>query len=113
MSILQTFDAPNQHSYQFNIRRGLVLSLVFPSLNALGGIATVEQIRKAMEDYAPVLGMYGDPERGKRMFVEATCSTCHRFQDVGTRIGPDLETLIDRSPVASSLPPGNNASKNR
>jgi putative heme-binding domain-containing protein len=32
------------------------------------------------------------------MFVEATCATCHRFHDVGTRIGPDLETLIDRSP---------------
>ena len=40
----------------------------------------------------------GDPQRGRKLFVEATCSTCHRFQDVGTRIGPDLETLIDRSP---------------
>ncbi len=42
--------------------------------------------------------MYGDPARGRKMFVEATCSTCHRFGDLGDRIGPDLETLVDRSP---------------
>lgn len=64
----------------------------------LGGAATVEQVRQAMAQYAPVLDLYGDPERGRKMFVEATCSTCHRFQDLGTRIGPDLETLVERSP---------------
>jgi ATP-binding cassette subfamily B protein len=37
-SIFETFDASNQTSYRVNIRRGLVLSLVFPSLNALGGV---------------------------------------------------------------------------
>jgi putative heme-binding domain-containing protein len=64
----------------------------------LGGIATVEEIRQATDKYSPVLKMYGDPERGKKMFVEATCSTCHRYRDIGEQIGPDLETLIDRSP---------------
>jgi len=37
-SIFKTFDASNQASYQVNVRRGLVLSLVFPVLNALGGV---------------------------------------------------------------------------
>jgi len=37
-SIFRIFDASNQASYRVNIRRGFVLSLVFPTLNALGGI---------------------------------------------------------------------------
>jgi ATP-binding cassette subfamily B protein len=37
-SIFHIFDASNQASYQVNVRRGFVLSLVFPTLNALGGI---------------------------------------------------------------------------
>ncbi|MEW5938294.1 MAG: ABC transporter ATP-binding protein [Chloroflexota bacterium] len=37
-SIFQTFDSANQTSYKVNIQRGIVLSLVFPILNALGGI---------------------------------------------------------------------------
>ncbi|MFH2038635.1 MAG: ABC transporter ATP-binding protein [Chloroflexota bacterium] len=39
-SVFQIFDRANQTSYKVNIRRGLVLSLVFPTLNALGGIFT-------------------------------------------------------------------------
>ncbi len=37
-SIFQIFDTSNQASYHVNVRRGFVLSLVFPTLNALGGI---------------------------------------------------------------------------
>jgi len=39
-SIFHTFDAANQASYRVNVQRGLVLSLVFPVLNATGGIFT-------------------------------------------------------------------------
>jgi ATP-binding cassette, subfamily B, bacterial len=39
-SIYNDFDAANQTSYTVNVQRGLVLSTVFPSLNAIGGIAT-------------------------------------------------------------------------
>ena len=39
-SIFGTFDSANQGSYRVNIQRGFVLSLVFPTLNALGGIFT-------------------------------------------------------------------------
>jgi ATP-binding cassette subfamily B protein len=37
-SIFKSFDESNQQSYQVNVQRGLVLSLVFPTLNALGGV---------------------------------------------------------------------------
>ena len=39
-SIFDTFDTANQDSYRVNVRRGFILSLVFPILNTLGGIAT-------------------------------------------------------------------------
>lgn len=39
-SIFKSFDESNQQSYHVNIQRGFVLSLVFPVLNALGGIFT-------------------------------------------------------------------------
>ncbi len=37
-SIFDIFDAANQQSYRVNVRRGFVLSLVFPVLNAVTGI---------------------------------------------------------------------------
>lgn len=39
-SIYREFDESNQQSYKVNVRRGFVLSLVFPSLNALSGIGS-------------------------------------------------------------------------
>jgi ATP-binding cassette, subfamily B, bacterial len=37
-SIFESFDESNQQSYHVNVQRGFILSLVFPTLNALGGI---------------------------------------------------------------------------
>lgn len=37
-SIFQSFDESNQQSYHVNVQRGLILSLVFPVLNAVGGV---------------------------------------------------------------------------
>ncbi len=39
-AIFSVFDSANQLSYRVNIQRGFVLSLVFPVLNAVGGICT-------------------------------------------------------------------------
>lgn len=36
--IFKSFDESNQQSYGVNVQRGFILSLVFPTLNALGGI---------------------------------------------------------------------------
>ncbi len=40
LMIYAEFKEANQSSYRVNVQRGFVLSLVFPALNALGGIAT-------------------------------------------------------------------------
>ncbi len=40
MTIFADFDEANRASFKVNVQRGFILSLVFPSLNALGGIAT-------------------------------------------------------------------------
>lgn len=37
-SIFTSFDESNQQSYKVNIQRGFILSLIFPTLNALAGI---------------------------------------------------------------------------
>ena len=39
-SVYEEFDGSNQQSYHVNIRRGFVLALVFPVLNALAGVGT-------------------------------------------------------------------------
>jgi ATP-binding cassette subfamily B protein len=39
-SIFEEFDEANQRSFKVNMQRGLVLSLVFPTLNALSGVGT-------------------------------------------------------------------------
>ncbi len=39
-SIFETFNAANRTSYRVNIWRGFILSLVWPSLNTIGGIGT-------------------------------------------------------------------------
>jgi len=39
-AIFDEFDQANQNSFKVNVQRGFLLSLVFPSLNVLGGIAT-------------------------------------------------------------------------
>jgi ATP-binding cassette subfamily B protein len=38
--IFEDFNAANHESFRINVRRGFVLSIVFPTLNALGGIGT-------------------------------------------------------------------------
>jgi ATP-binding cassette subfamily B protein len=39
-SIFAEFDQANQQSFRVNVQRGFVLSLVFPALNALGGVGS-------------------------------------------------------------------------
>lgn len=39
-AIFEEFDLANRQSYRVNVRRGVVLAMVFPCLNALGGVGT-------------------------------------------------------------------------
>jgi len=45
--------------------------------------------------YRPALDLAGDPARGKTHF-QKVCSVCHRLDNVGTEIGPNLATLQNR-----------------
>ena len=38
--VFEEFNTANQRSYAVNLRRGMVLAMVFPALNALGGVGT-------------------------------------------------------------------------
>ena len=66
----------------------------------LGKATTSEEIQQALEKYAPVLDLTGDPVRGKEVFVETTCADCHKLQDVGNDVASDLRALVDTSPGA-------------
>ena len=50
-----------------------------------------------LDAYKPALALAGDAARGKEQFKKA-CSVCHRIENVGTEIGPNLVTLQNRGP---------------
>jgi putative heme-binding domain-containing protein len=45
--------------------------------------------QKVVEAYRAALRLKGDATRGKMVFKK-NCSTCHRLQNVGVEVGPDL-----------------------
>ncbi|HLJ11566.1 MAG TPA: PVC-type heme-binding CxxCH protein [Planctomycetaceae bacterium] len=55
-----------------------------------------------LEAYKPALTLAGDSAKGKAHFQKA-CSVCHRLDDVGTEIGPNLATLQNRGAEAILL----------
>ncbi len=59
-----------------------------------------------------LVGRYGNPDRGKGLFLDAkmgNCATCHRLEGTGGSVGPDLtrvyETLSFDKRVESILEP--------
>jgi putative heme-binding domain-containing protein len=54
---------------------------------------------RVLDAYRDVLTMRGDPGRGQKVFAK-TCAACHRIENVGHAVGPDLAALTDRSPRA-------------
>lgn len=59
---------------------------------------TKPEVHKSLDKFLPALDIPGDAVRGEKVFVEATCANCHKVEDVGRHIGPDLSRLVDRSP---------------
>jgi putative heme-binding domain-containing protein len=41
-------------------------------------------------------GRNGSVEDGRKLFEKAVCAKCHRFEQIGTGLGPDLTTLAGR-----------------
>jgi putative membrane-bound dehydrogenase-like protein len=62
--------------------------------------ASVDKDRvKVIERYHTALTMHGDAKHGRQLF-EKTCTVCHRLNDVGHAVGPELVALTDKSPQA-------------
>ncbi|MBI2827001.1 MAG: c-type cytochrome [Planctomycetia bacterium] len=51
--------------------------------------------RAVIEKYRAALTSGGDRQRGKAIFKKS-CSVCHRLEDIGTEVGPDLAALTDK-----------------
>jgi putative membrane-bound dehydrogenase-like protein len=49
--------------------------------------------KKVIEAYRAALDLKADAARGKAVFKK-TCSTCHRLEDVGVEVGPDLLSAL-------------------
>jgi putative membrane-bound dehydrogenase-like protein len=58
----------------------------------LTGAATPDR-KKTIEAYRPALDLPADAARGKAVFKK-TCSTCHRLENEGTEVGPDLNSAL-------------------
>jgi len=55
-----------------------------------------------VDAYRGVLEMKGDAERGKQVFTK-TCAACHKVQNVGNDIGPNLAAMKARGPESILL----------
>jgi putative membrane-bound dehydrogenase-like protein len=49
--------------------------------------------QKVVESYRPALDLKSDSARGKGVFKRA-CATCHRLENEGTEVGPDLLSAL-------------------
>jgi putative membrane-bound dehydrogenase-like protein len=58
----------------------------------LAGQATSDR-RRILEDYKNALDLKADSARGKMVF-QKTCATCHRLENVGVEVGPDLLSAL-------------------
>ncbi len=57
----------------------------------------VEQSRqKVIEQYLPAIALKGDATTGKAVFTRV-CATCHRLDDLGFEVGPNLGALKEKS----------------
>jgi len=54
---------------------------------------------RVVADYSSVAQLSSDPAHGQQIFAQK-CGICHRFNNQGHAVGPDLSALTDRSPEA-------------
>jgi putative membrane-bound dehydrogenase-like protein len=57
--------------------------------------------QKIVAGYQPALDLKGDSARGKVLFKK-TCATCHRLENEGTEVGPELAPIL-RSKTPETL----------
>jgi putative heme-binding domain-containing protein len=49
--------------------------------------------QKIIDDYRPALDLRSEVTKGKEVF-KRVCSTCHKLENVGTEVGPDLLSAL-------------------
>jgi putative heme-binding domain-containing protein len=54
--------------------------------------------RKVLTTYNDALTLSGDSQRGKTVFAKS-CAVCHRLENVGHAVGPDLQALANKTPL--------------
>lgn len=52
--------------------------------------------REVLDAYQPAAELPGDVHRGRQVFTQK-CAACHRLEDTGHEVGPDLAALTDKS----------------
>lgn len=62
----------------------------------LFSVATDSDRRRVLDEHRAVLDLSSDAARGDVIFAKR-CSVCHRWQEKGFAIGPDLSALTDKS----------------
>jgi len=62
------------------------------ALALLAGQGTTDR-RKVIDEYKPALDLKADAPRGKEVFKKV-CATCHRLDNVGVEVGPDLLSAL-------------------
>ena len=63
----------------------------------LAGLATPER-KKVLDQFRPALDLTGDPRRGRDIFQKATCISCHRIDNLGNDIGPNIADTRTKTP---------------
>lgn len=70
-----------------------VKDLATKALNAGGASSRA----KVVEEFRPALALSGDATRGMAAFAKL-CASCHKLGDVGSDIGPDLQSVANHPP---------------
>lgn len=82
-------------------RRQRLLKHRDPSIRALAArrldSAGTTSRAAVLREFDAVAELPGDASHGKTVFVQR-CATCHRLNDVGHAVGPDLGSLANKSP---------------
>ncbi len=53
--------------------------------------------KEVVEKYRPALELTGNPADGRKVY-DKLCSTCHRIEAAGHKVGPDLVSVQNKSP---------------
>jgi putative membrane-bound dehydrogenase-like protein len=54
--------------------------------------------QKVIKEYSSALSLKADANRGRAVFAK-TCSICHKLENTGHEVGPDLTTVANKTPA--------------